>query len=89
MTAGRYIELSWGDFGPAEFYPVRGHVSAEDFAAAVGTHIGDLVERLEPPVHRWGRWCQTAMSIREGWTGELRIYEARGRGCFPVTVGYR
>jgi hypothetical protein len=80
---GKFINLQWDD-DPTVYY-VRGHVTAEEFAAAIepwmGTEVAsDLAIRdLE---HTYARWIPTPHGDFDYVIRET----TKGRGCFPVTA---
>lgn len=77
---GDEIVLYWEDW--REAYYVRGHVSEETFRKAIKSNNDD-VEEIHPPKHKYGRW---SMEPREDGNGlVLRVYDAPGRGRFPIT----
>lgn len=73
---GEY-EHVWGE---PDYVLVRGHVSREQFIAAV-TSEGDNPARLSEPAHVWAR----LVPVR-GRDYDLEyVFCARGRGAFAVT----
>lgn len=82
---GEYIQLDVG-WRDAEYEPlyVRGHVTAEEFCAAVDHEhgVGEVTpDAYEPLKHGWAR----IVPCGEDRTGQF-IESAKGRGAFAVTI---
>lgn len=85
---GEIIDLCWEWECPA--YYVRGHITPEAVLVALRAEYGEGVDQgLGTPRPRYGRWAQTGTSRQEGWSAELRIYDAPGRGRFKLMEAVR
>lgn len=76
--------------GDLDYEVVTGHITQAEFDAVIRFECGlETPARLEPVRHAYGAKLQTSHARSEGWDFEFRLYSERGRGRFPVTVGYR
>ena len=76
--------------GDQDYEVVKGHITQAEFDAVINFECGpQFAGSLEPIRHAYGSKLQTAAARDEGWSFEFRLYTERGRGRFPVTVGYR
>jgi hypothetical protein len=81
---GGFIYLHWDYKQP--FEAVRGHVTEEEFRAAMLTNGVDETRRLGTPFHCFGRWAQDDRARRNGDDATLYPYHEAGRGRFAMTI---
>ncbi len=81
---GKFIELHW-EYEPEAYY-VRGHVTPEQFAAAVAPYYGNEVASdlvVKTVEHSFARWIPTPHGDNDR---VIRDEPERKRGSFAVTV---
>lgn len=76
------MDLYWDSGTPCLY--VRGHVSAEDFFAAL-SDAGVDAERYEAPRQAYARYAVTGWSRASDCDFEILDYGEPGRGRFKVT----
>ncbi len=80
---GQFIELHW-EYEPSVYY-VRGHVTPEQFKAAIEPFLGDQVQEdldVSKAEHGYARWVPTPHGDVDY---VIRDEAERKRGCFAVT----
>lgn len=85
---GEVIDLSW-EYGPAEHYVVRGHVTPEEFRSAWDDYhqeVGWTALHAEAPRQVFARWL---FDGSEDGGRTLTTYAEGGPGRFRVTLADR
>lgn len=81
---GEHIGLRWED-GLPEFEVIKGTVELDEFRRVMLAEDDEVViERIE---HKFGRFSVGYIDAERCQVFE--VYDERGRGRFPVTLGYR
>lgn len=79
-TLGEYIDLAWDGDGEPQGYYVAGHVSEDEFRAAIAVHFGDRL--VVPPDARIDHVYTHSVRVENDWHGN-RVYETRHRSKSP------
>ena len=84
---GEYIALYWEDYPGYEI--VKGTISQELFEKEIPCQFGEEdMPKIDRIAHRYGRWG-VGVNSDGGDPGQMLYeYEEKGRGRFPITVGY-
>lgn len=82
---GEYINLYWDDF-EKPYEVVKGHVCDGEFISRVEAELGHDCPQFSSIEQKYGRW---GMGFLDGEpTQKFYDYNERGRGRFPVTIGF-
>ena len=79
---GDYMPLTWECY--TEEYYVKGHVDFEEGAKTIQHYEGRDIS-FGTPFYAYGRWSMEKNEDLE-WAHNLRTYQEKGRGRFPITV---